>query len=257
MLIDAHCHLSQLSEEELKAVLKTAKENGVEKLVAIGSGYGLDDQLKTLNIASEHDHIFCTLATHPHDAKELDDKKFTELSRLVANHHKVVAVGEIGLDFHYMHSPKDIQENVMRRFVELACQVNKPVVIHDRECGDACLNILRENCANDLRGMVHCFSGDEGLAKKYLDIGFVVSFTGIITFKKSQALREVVKMVPLDRMTIETDSPFLAPEPHRGKTNQPAYVKYVAECIAQIKGISFEEVARITSENAIKLFGLS
>lgn len=257
MLIDSHCHLSQLSEEDLALQIREAKNTGVDWLVAIGAGYGADDNFKTLNIAKNFDNIVCALAMHPHDAKDVDDALFASLKNLIINEPKVRAVGEIGLDYHYMHSPKDGQVQVLRRFTDLACEVKKPLVIHDRECGDECVDILREHKADTVGGVVHCFTGDIPLAQKYLDLGFLISFTGIITFKKADDLREVVKYVPLDRMMVETDSPFLTPMPFRGKPNQPAYVWHVAQAVAAIKGVAFEDVARMTTATAVQFFGLS
>ncbi len=256
-LIDAHCHLSQLSPDDLTGVIDRAKAAGVATLVAIGAGYGFEDNQKTLAIALAHDNIFCALAMHPHDAKDVTDENFATLKNMILSSPKVRAVGEIGLDYHYMHSPKDVQLDALKRFIALAREVKKPLVIHDRDCGDACVDMLNADGAREVGGMVHCFTGSLDLAKKYLDLGFIVSFTGIITFKKSHALREVVKYVPLNRLTIETDSPFLAPEPFRGKVNEPAYVQYVAHAVAAIKQISFEEVARVTTENAQRLFGIN
>lgn len=255
-LIDAHCHLSQLSPDELAGVVGRAKSAGVDTLIAIGAGYGPDDNAKTLQIANTHENIFAALAMHPHDAKDTTDVVFNELKKMISTSERVVAVGEVGLDYHYMHSPKDVQIDVLKKFVALACEVKKPLVIHDRDCGDECIDLLNSDGAHDTGGMVHCFTGSLELAKKYLDLGFIVSFTGIITFKKSHELREVVKYVPLERMTIETDAPFLSPEPFRGKVNEPAYVQYVAHAVAAIKGVCFEEVARVTTENARRLFGL-
>lgn len=256
MLTDAHCHLSELSEPELETTLKEARTNGVTTLIAIGAGYGFDDNLKTVNITEKHEGIFCALGMHPHDAKDVTDQNFLALKKLISENKKVVSVGEIGLDYHYMHSPKEVQQQVLRRFTRLALEVKKPVMIHDRDCGDDCVNILAEEDARAAGGMAHCFTGSLELAKKYLDLGFYISFSGIITFKKSEEVREVVKMVPMDRLLIETDAPFLAPEPFRGKKNQPAYVKFVAEKVAEIKNLSFEEVGKITTENAKKLFGI-
>lgn len=256
MFVDAHCHLSGLEPAELEATLTRARQNGVAWFVAIGAGDSLADNAKTLAIANACTDVVCALAVHPHDARLVTDENFAGLSQLITENEKVRAVGEIGLDYHYMHSDKDLQRNVLRRFIRLAHQVKKPVVIHDRDCGDECITILREEKADEVGGMVHCFTGSLELAKKYLDLGFIVSFTGIITFKNAGDLREVVKIVPLDRMTIETDSPFLAPLPYRGKKNEPAYVKLVAECVAQIKGIPLTDVARITTENATRLFRL-
>lgn len=255
MLTDAHCHLSELSPEELEAVLSRAREAGVSRLVAIGAGYGVDDNAKTLALAHAHSQIICALGMHPHDARLVTDENFSALKEMMAD-QKVRCVGEIGLDYHYKHSPEAVQCEVLRKFVRLAHEIKKPVMIHDRDCGSACVDILADENAADTGGMVHCFTGSMELAKRYLDLGFYVSFTGIITFKKSDALRDVVKMVPLDLLLIETDSPFLAPEPFRGKKNEPAYVKYVAERVALIKGISFDEVARVTTTNAQRFFNL-
>lgn len=255
MLIDAHCHLSGLAPEELEEVLDRARAAGVARFLAIGAGYGLEDNAKTLAIANTHDDVYCALAVHPHDAKLVTDENFADLAGLIRDNAKVRAVGEIGLDYHYMNSDKDEQQDVFRRFIRLAREVKKPVVIHDRDCGDECPRILAEEGAAEVGGMVHCFSGTMGLAERYLELGFYVSFTGIITFKKADDLRDVVKRVPLDRLLIETDSPFLAPIPHRGKKNEPAFVRLVAECVAQTKGLDFESVARATWENAERLLG--
>lgn len=256
MLVDAHCHLTELSDEDLASTIARAHANGVQYLVAIGAGYGFEDNLKTLKIAQTHDNIFCALAMHPHDAKDLNDENFAILQHLCLEETKVKAVGEIGLDYHYMNSDKAVQHTVLGRFCELAKAVKKPVVIHDRECGDDCVDAMRAHQMQDVGGMVHCFSGSWDLAKKYLDLNFYVSFTGIITFKNAHELRDVVKNVPLERMLIETDSPFLTPIPHRGKRNEPAFVKYVAECVAEVKGLTFEVVANTTTENARRFFNI-
>lgn len=256
MFIDAHCHLSQLSEDELQGVLTRAKDAGVEKLVAIGAGYGFQDNPKTLDIAKKHDNIFCALAMHPHDAAEVTDENFAQLKNWIQTEPKVKAVGEIGLDYHYMNSPKDKQQEVLHKFSALALEVKKPIVIHDRDCDFDCYDILQSENATKNGSVVHCFTGPMPLAKKYLDAGYFLSFTGIITFKKAADLREVVKYCPLDRMMIETDSPFLAPVPHRGKQNEPAYVKHVAECVAELKGLSVAEIAQTTKSTIENFFDL-
>lgn len=253
MLVDCHCHLTELSPEELQGVLQRAADQGVEKLVAIGAGYGFDDNLKTLNLAREHSHIFCALGMHPHDAKAVTPENF-ELLRQWSADPKVRAIGEIGLDYHYMHSPQEVQHTVLRQFISLAHELHKPVVIHDRDCQNDCVAILKQEDAGTVGGMVHCFTGSKELARAYLDLGFYVSFTGVITFKKADDLRDVVRFVPLDRMLIETDSPFLAPLPFRGKRNEPAFVRYVAECVAQVKNIPFATVAEVTTQNASQFF---
>lgn len=254
MLIDAHCHLTELSEDELKSTVARALNNDVQKLVAIGAGYGFDDNLKTLEIAKTYENIFCALAMHPHDAKDVTDDNFKILKNLILTEDKVRAVGEIGLDYHYMNSEKLVQQEVLERFCHLAKEAKKPIVIHDRDCDDDCVNTLRRLNMQDPSGVVHCFTGTLDLAKKYLDLGFYISFTGIITFKNAGDLRDVVNYVPLEKMMVETDTPFLTPIPHRGKRNEPAFVKHVAECVAEVKGISFEEVCEVTTRNAEEFF---
>lgn len=254
MLIDAHCHLTELSKPDLEDTLARAHANGVENLIAIGAGYGFEDNLKTLEISKNHSNIYCALAMHPHDAKDVTPENFEILKNLCTNENKVRAVGEIGLDYHYMNSEKNVQLDVLNRFCELAKEIQKPVVIHDRACGTDCVDTLKNHGVNHVGGMVHCFTGDYALAQKYLNLDFYISFTGIITFKNSNDLREIVKKIPLEKMMIETDSPFLTPVPHRGKRNEPAFVKHVAECVATIKNISFENVCEITTKNAKSFF---
>lgn len=256
MLIDTHCHLSRLSDEDVQLQIDAAKAQGVEWLVAIGAGYGIEDNFKTLHIANNHANIVCALAMHPHDAKDVDEASFQRLKQMIATEPKVRAVGEVGLDYHYMQSPKEVQIDVLRQFADLAHDIKKPLVIHDRDCDFECVDLLEAHKARDIGGVVHCFTGSIELAQRYLDLGFLISFTGIITFKKADELRDVVRFVPLDRMMVETDSPFLAPVPFRGKPNQPAYVRHVAEAVAGIKGVSLDVVAQTTTANACQLFGI-
>ncbi|MBU0504616.1 TatD family hydrolase [bacterium] len=256
MLTDTHCHLSGLSEEEINTVLKNAQDNGVDRLIAIGSGYGFEDNIQTVSLTKKHDNVFCSLGIHPHEACTMTTESFRALKDLITTENKVVAVGETGLDYHYMHSPKDVQQMVFSHFIHLAKEAKKPLVVHDRKCADECVQLIKSEAKGAVTGVVHCFSGTKKLAQQYLDIGFMISFTGVITFKKAHELRAVVKMVPLDRLMIETDAPFLAPIPYRGKKNEPAYVKYVAECVAQVKGLSFDEIAKATTGNAERFFGL-
>ena len=257
MLIDTHCHLAGLNTEEIAALLAEAKLNDVGHLVAIGSGYGFADNMITVNLCKQHSNISCALGMHPHEAATVTEEHFTLIKNEALQNKNVLAIGETGLDYHYMHSSKEAQQKVFTRFIHLAGEVQKPLIIHDRECGDDCVTFIKNEGGGKARGVVHCFSGDEALAKKYLDLDFMISFTGIITFKKADALRAVVKMVPLDKIMIETDSPFLAPLPFRGKKNQPAYVKYVAQQIAHIKEKSYDDIAAITTKNACRFFALT
>lgn len=256
MLTDSHCHLSELSEDDLKTTLDRAKQNGVTTLIAIGAGYDVSGNEKTLKIAKQHDHIFCTLGIHPHDAKKVTFENFIALEKLICENKKVVGVGEIGLDYCYLNSAKDVQQDVLRRFAKLAKKVGKPVMIHDRDSGFDCVDILQHEGLDACGGVAHCFTGSKELAQRYLDLGFLISFSGIITFKNAQAVRDVVRFVPLEKILIETDSPFLAPVPFRGKPNEPAYVKFVAEKVAEIKGKTFQTVCEVTSQNCKNLFRL-
>ena len=271
MLIDTHCHLSELSEQELADLLRAAQESGVSRIIVIGSGYGMIGVRRTLEIVGARlsrpqitggktpplqPELLCCLGVHPHEAKDMTDADFETIKNLVTSESSVVGIGEVGLDYHYLHSPKEIQHEVFARFLNLAREVKKPVMIHDRETGDDCINLIKQEGRGELIGQAHCFSGDWTLAQKYLDLGFYISVTGVITFPKANDLRDVIKKVPLDRLLVETDSPYLTPVPFRGKKNQPANVRYVVEALAQLRGISFKEMAKVTMENAGKLFGI-
>jgi len=192
---------------------------------------------------------------HPHDAKGVSEEDFRRLKDLTAD-PKVVAVGETGLDFYYNHSPRQIQIEIFCRFIHMARETGLPLVVHNREAQREVVEILRREGKGDLRGVVHCFTGNYEDAREILDMGFYLSFTGIITFKNADSLREVVRKLPLDRVLVETDSPYLAPVPYRGKRNEPAFVRYVAEALAQVKGLSLQEVAQATTDNARKLFAI-
>ncbi len=256
-LTDAHCHLSfkDYSPEEIDGLLLRAKNQGVDRLVNVGAGEGFEGNQHALDLAKKYPLMVSTVGIHPHDA-QLVTPEIVEACRTMAQDEKVVAIGEIGLDFHYSHSPHDVQRQVLSQFVELAQSVKKPVMIHDRDAGEDTLNILKKHLPDGKKVMIHCFTGTAELAKKYLDFGCFLSFTGIITFKKSSALREVVAFTPLSQMFVETDAPYLTPEPFRGRRNEPAFVRQVAEKVAEIKGVTLEEVAKITTQNARQFFGL-
>lgn len=257
MLIDSHCHLSfkDYAGDELHQVLERAADNDVAMMVTIGAGEGFQGNQAALALADQYPQIFCAVGMHPHDAALVTSDILQQIKNMAA-HPKVVAIGEIGLDFHYEHSPRDVQKKVLEQFLELARGLGKKIAIHDRGAGDLTYQMLQASGVKENEVMIHCFTGTQELAKKYLDLGCLLSFTGIITFKKSVDLQDVVKQTPLERMLIETDSPYLAPEPYRGKTNEPAFVKYVAQKIAELKNVSFEDVARITTLNAKRFFNL-
>jgi TatD DNase family protein len=192
---------------------------------------------------------------HPHDAKDVDAGELQSLREL-ASQPKVVAVGETGLDYYYNHSPHEVQRRVFARFIHMARETELPIVVHERDAAEEAEDLLRCEGAGKLRGVIHCFTGNYEAACAYLDLGFYLSFTGIITFKNAEPLREVVRQVPLEKIFVETDSPYLTPVPHRGKRNEPAFVRFVAETIARVKDVPLDEVARVTSANVRQLFAI-
>jgi len=256
MLIDSHAHIQGKEYAgEVEAVIARAREAGVGKIIAVGGAGDMSSNTEAIALAKTFPEIYATVGMHPHDAKDVGADELKKLKELAAA-PKVVAVGETGLDYYYDHSPREVQRRVFAEFIHLARETGLPIVVHERDAAQDVADLLRAEGARKLRGVIRCFTGDYEAACAYLDLGFYISFTGIITFKNANLLREVVRRVPLDRMLVETDSPYLPPVPHRGKRNEPAYVQYVAETIAKIKCVSLEEVARVTTQNVRELFGV-
>lgn len=253
-LFDTHAHLDfPRFDKDRDEVIKRAYNKGVKTIVNIGSN--MTTSRNSVELSRRYENIYAAIGVHPHDADTFNLNVSKKLNKL-ADNDKVVAIGEIGLDFHYDNSPREKQKQSFRAQLRLAKKLDLPVVIHTRDADKETLNILKEEKAKELGGIMHCFASDKKMAKEILDLGFYIAFGGLITFKNLSDLRDVVKEVPLDRLLIETDSPYLTPEPHRGKRNEPAYVKFVAEKIAEIKGIAVEEVAKITTENAKKVYNI-
>lgn len=256
MLIDSHAHIQGKEYAgERDAVIARAREAGVEKIIAVGGAGDMSSNLEAIALADSFSNIHATVGMHPHDAKDVGEGELHRLRELTS-HPRVIAVGETGLDYYYSHSPHDVQCRVFSHFIHMARETGLPIVVHERDAAREAAELLREEGARELRGVIHCFTGSYEAACAYLDLGFYVSFTGIITFKNADPLREVVRKVPLERILVETDSPFLTPVPHRGKRNEPAYVRLVAETIASVKALPLEEVAQVTSGNAQALFGI-
>ena len=257
MLIDSHAHIQGKEYAgEVEAVIARAREAGVGKIIAVGGAGDMSSNTEAVALAKTFPDIYATVGMHPHDAKDVGADELKKLKDLAAAEPKVVAVGETGLDYYYNHSPREVQRRVFGQFIHLARETGLPIVVHERDAAQDVADLLRTEGAGKLRGVIHCFTGNYEAARAYLDLGFCISFTGIITFKNADALRDVVRNVPLERMLVETDSPYLTPVPHRGKRNEPAYVRYVAETVARIKGLSLEEVARVTTQNVRELFGV-
>ena len=252
MLIDSHAHLDDRRfDRDRDRLIESLKENGID--LVINPGADLQTSIKAVALAEKYENIYAAVGVHPHSAKEMDDSTVNVLKSFT-NREKVIAIGEIGLDYYYDNSPRDIQR---KRFIEqlnLAKEVDLPVIIHSRSAAGETFEILKEAQDGNLEGVLHCYSGSVEMAREYIKLGFYISIAGPVTFKNARVLKEVAKEVPLDKLLIETDAPYLTPEPYRGKRNEPIYVRYVAGTIAEIKGITFEEVAKATSENTKKLF---
>ena len=261
ILIDTHCHLTMNPyDPDRSGVIQRARDAGVERMITIGTD--LEDSQRAVALAQEHDFMFAAVGIHPHDVKEIKDLEATyQALKSLTSNSKVVALGETGLDYHYMHSPASLQQEHFRIMIRMAKACGLPLIIHSREAKEDTLKILREEGGERLRGVFHCFSGDMEMAETALAMGFYLSFSGVITFQNAQntkkTILEIVKAIPLDRILIETDAPFLTPHPHRGKRNEPAYVRYVAEKVAEVKTLSIEETAKAIFANAAKLFRLT
>ena len=254
MFIDSHAHIDGDDfDSDRKDVIERAHAAGVSTILNVGTGDPHSDALeRAVQLGKAHESIYTAIGTHPHDARLYDDAAEAKIKNLTNNEH-VIAWGEIGLDFHYDNSPRDVQLDVFKRQLLAARECDLPVVIHTREAEAETIDILQ---STESRGVFHCFSGSMELAKKAIELGFMISFSGIVTFKKADELREVAKRVPLDRLLIETDCPYLTPIPYRGKRNEPAYVVEVARCLAGLHGVELEEMGRITSENFVRFFGI-
>lgn len=254
-LVDTHCHLDfEDFDSDREDVIRRASEAGVKFMINIGSS--LEGTRKSIALAEKHESVYASIGIHPHDAKELTDDALAELKKL-AKHEKVVAVGEVGLDYYRDLSPREIQREAFRKFIRLAKETNRPLIIHCREAGQDLLKILKEEITPPIRGVIHCFPSDEDFLRRALDLRLYVSFTCNVTFKNASKLRQLVKEhVPMDRLLLETDAPFLAPEGFRGKRNEPSYITYLVDELASIKGLTKEDVARVTSWNSKRLFGL-
>jgi TatD DNase family protein len=254
MLIDSHAHIQGKEYVgEAEAVIERARAAGVGKIIAVGGAGDMSSNTEAVALAARFENIFATVGMHPHDAKDVGSADLAKLKELTA-HPKVVAVGETGLDYYYNHSPHDVQRRVFSQFIHMACETNLPIVVHERDAAQDAVELLRSKGEGKLRGVIHCFTGNYAAARAYLDLGFYLSFTGIITFKNAEPLRDVVRRVPLERMLVETDAPYLTPVPHRGKRNEPVYVRWVAETIAKVKAVDFDTVAAMTTANTQDLF---
>jgi TatD DNase family protein len=259
LLVDSHCHVAEPEfDPDRAAVLARAAENGVTTLVCVGATGAVEGNAPAVALAGRHGavEIVATVGIHPHNAASGDDAAFATLERFAAA-PGVVAIGETGLDFHYDFSPRPAQLAAFARSIALARRVGLPVVVHVREAHVEAADVLRAEGAAEVGGVIHCFTGDAEDAARYLDLGLHISVSGIVTFKNADALRDAVRRMPADRLLVETDAPYLAPVPHRGRRNEPAWVRVVAETVATVRGQEFAAIALTTTTNARRLFQLS
>lgn len=259
MFVDSHAHIDGPEFDADRAeVIQRAGDAGVHLILNVGTGDPHSGALeRAVELAESNETVLAAIGTHPHDARLFDSKAEQRITHLLNQTKRIVAWGEIGLDFHYDNSPRDVQIAVFKRQLRAARDLNLPVIIHTREAEAETIDILKTDYDGaDRRGIFHCFSGSEGLAQRAIELGFMISFSGIVTFKKAEELRNIARRVPLDHLLIETDCPYLTPVPHRGKRNEPAYVVEVARCLAGLHGLEIEQLGHITTENFMRSFSL-
>jgi TatD DNase family protein len=253
-LIDSHCHLdSEQFNDDREAVIERAVAAGVERMLTIGSGDGPPDVEVAIRLADRYPMLYASIGVHPHDASKATAETYRQFAEL-AKHPKVVGVGEIGLDYHYDHSPRDVQRDVFAEQMRIASDTRKPIVIHSREAWSDTMALVRQHWNPAYGGVIHCFTEGPAEAREALELGFHISFSGVVTFAKAVGVQEAARLVPNDRLLIETDAPFLAPVPNRGKRNEPAFVVQTARKVAELRGDAADDIAAITVANFEKLF---
>lgn len=259
-LIDSHCHIDgEKFDEDRDEVIQNALDAGVVAMLNIGTGSPKDGSFEqTFELAEKYPNIYGAVGIHPHDAIEYDDAVEKRLIGILQSSEKMIAWGEIGLDYYYEHSPKDVQRKVFRRQINVARELDLPIIIHSRDANDETVEILRDECSREdfPGGIMHCFGGTAEMAEDLMEIGFLISFAGNVTFKKADNLRDAAKVVPLDRLLVETDCPYLTPVPFRGKRNEPARVVETAKFLAEFYGIELKELADKTTQNFLSFFKL-
>lgn len=259
MLVDSHAHIDGSEyDADREEVIQRARDAGVLAILNVGTGDPQSGALeRAVELSERHEFVHAAIGTHPHDAKLYDDDAEERIRNLIKKSSRVIAWGEIGLDFHYDNSPRSVQREVFRRQLRAARDCNLPVIIHTREADDATIEILRAECQEPFKaGIMHCFGGSLRLAETAMELGFLISFSGNITFKKAEEIRTVAAQIPLDRLLVETDCPYLTPAPFRGRRNEPARVVEVARALADIHGLDFQEIGAITTANFATLFEL-
>jgi TatD DNase family protein len=255
-IIDSHCHLDFPDYgAELPEVLARARAAGIVRMICIGSGRDIGSARSSVALAAREPDVYASVGIHPHDVAHMTEETWAELEQL-ARAPRVVGVGETGLDYYYDHSPRDDQRRAFRRFIALGRAARQPIICHIRDAHEEAAEILAAEQAADVGGVIHCFTGGPADARRYLDLGFHLSLSGILTFKTAGPIREAAVAAPLDRLMVETDAPYLAPIPYRGKRNEPSYVVETLALLAELRGISFDDAAAATTANARRVFSL-
>jgi len=257
-VIDSHAHLEmEAFDPDREEVLARAREAGIETILSLAMVDENDSYRKAFPLVEAHEDLITAVGCHPHDAKIFDQRGGEDFLKGLASRPRLVAIGEIGLDYHYNLSPPEVQRDVFRRQIRVARELSLPVIVHHREAESDLMKVLEEEKVNEIGGILHSFTADLKTAERALDMGFLVSFSGILTFKNAAPLREVARRLPLDRLLVESDCPYLAPVPHRGKRNEPAFVRDTLRCLAEVKGLPAEEVEQATDANFRRFFDLS
>ncbi|SJZ75591.1 TatD family hydrolase [Selenihalanaerobacter shriftii] len=255
MLVDTHAHIDfPKFDQDRQQVIKRAKESNLKYIINVGADE--ESSRRSVDLANEEEMIYAVVGVHPHEAKTVADKTYQQLKEW-STKDKVVAIGETGLDYHYDNSPRQVQREVFRKHIQLAKEVDLPLVIHSREAEEETMKILIKEDAHEVGGVIHCFGGDLEMAQQAIENNFYIAVGGVLTFNNAHQLRRVIKQIPLDRLLIETDAPYLTPAPNRGKRNEPAYVEYVAEKLAELLPYSIEKIEKTTTKNAEGLFNIS
>ena len=255
MLFDSHAHLNdERFDEDREELISSLQEKGVD--LVVNPGACIKTSIESIELANKYDFIYAAVGVHPHDVGELNDTAIDILRKLATENEKVVAIGEIGLDYYYDNYPREVQKEWFKKQIELANELKLPIIIHDRDAHGDTFEIIKNYKSPEIGCVLHCYSGNVELAREYVKMGCYISLSGTVTFKNNKKTKEVAREIPLDRLLIETDSPYMAPTPHRGKRNDPSLVQFVADTIAIEKGISYEKVCEATKENAKRFFGI-
>lgn len=253
MLIDTHAHLDdERFDNDRALVIENARKNGICNIINVG--YNEKTILSTIDLINNNDFIFGAIGWHPNNAHQIKESDYQWIEELVSNNSKILAIGEIGLDYYHDYAPKEIQQEVFVKQIRIAKRLGVPIIIHNRDAHQDVMNILKEEKADEIGGIMHSYSGSLEMALEYIKLNFYISFSGPITFKNAKNPKNVATNIPLDKILVETDSPYLTPEPHRGKRNEPVYVKYVSDEIARLRNLDIAEVNKITTQNAKKIF---